>query len=139
MRATTRMAASALIALVGAMAPGRADLAPGRAPEAAPRASGPQEADVVAVLVDPRTHVHTVVLQGKRDRRQLAMAIGQAEATGIAVPLHGVTPPRPLTRFLCGRKSPALTSAKLYDHRLFGRLEAAPFPEVLAWAEGFFG
>jgi len=121
MRATTRMAASALIALVGAMAPGRADLAPGRAPEAAPRASGPQEADVVAVLVDPRTHVHTVVLQGKRDRRQLAMAIGQAEATGIAVPLHGVTPPRPLTHDLVltvfGRLKVSVTRVVITDLR----------------------
>lgn len=104
MRATTRIAASALMALVIALvivgAPDRADLAPGRAPELAPPVHGPQEAEVVAVVVDPRTQVHSVLLQGKRDRRQLAMAIGLAEATGIAVPLHGVTPPRPLTHDL---------------------------------------
>jgi bifunctional DNase/RNase len=121
MRATTRIAASALLALVVAGAPGRADLAPGRAPEVAPRAGGPQEAEVVAVLVDPRTHVHTVVLQGKRDRRQLAMAIGQAEATGIAVPLHGVTPPRPLTHDLFltvfGRLKVSVTRVVITDLR----------------------
>jgi uncharacterized protein len=100
MTATTRIAASGLLALVIAGAPARADLAPGRAPEVAPRASGPQEAEVLAVMVDPRTQAPTVVLQGKRDRRQLVMAIGLAEATGIAVPLHGVTPPRPLTHDL---------------------------------------
>jgi bifunctional DNase/RNase len=100
MRATTRIAVSGLLALMIAGAPARADLAPGRAPEAAPRASGPQEAEVLAVMVDPRTQAPTVVLQGKRDRRQLVMAIGLAEATGIAVPLHGVTPPRPLTHDL---------------------------------------
>ncbi len=104
MRATTRIAASAPMALVIALvivgAPGRADLAPGPAPELAPPVQGAQEAEVVAVVVDPRTQVHSVLLQGKRDRRQLAMAIGPAEATGIAVPLHGVTPPRPLTHDL---------------------------------------
>jgi uncharacterized protein len=100
MRPATRIATSALIALVVAGVPGRAALAPGRGPEVAPRAGGLQEAEIVAVMVDPRTQAHTVVLQGKRDRRQLAMAIGAAEAIGIAVPLHGVTPPRPLTHDL---------------------------------------
>ena len=41
-----------------------------------------------------------VILQGKRDGRRLVMTIGPAEATGIAVPLQGVTPPRPLTHDL---------------------------------------
>lgn len=125
MRATTRIAASALMALVIALvivgAPGRADLAPGRAPELAPPVHGPQEAEVVAVVVDPRTQVHSVLLQGKRDRRQLAMAIGLAEATGIAVPLHGVTPPRPLTHdlflTLFGRLKVGLTRVVITDLR----------------------
>jgi bifunctional DNase/RNase len=64
------------------------------------QASGPQEADVVAVMLDPHTQQPTVVLQGKRDKRSFAMAIGLAEATGIAIPLQGVTPPRPLTHDL---------------------------------------
>lgn len=100
MTATMRIAASGVLALVIAGAPGRAELAPGPAPEATPRPTGPQEAEVLAVMVDPRTQLHSVLLEGKRDRRQLAMAIGLAEATGIAVPLHGVTPPRPLTHDL---------------------------------------
>jgi bifunctional DNase/RNase len=121
MTATTRIAASGLIALVVVAAPGRADLAPGRTPEVVPRAAGPQEAEVIAVMVDPRTQAHTVLLQGKRDRRQLAMAIGQAEATGIAVPLHGVTPPRPLTHdlflTLFGRLKVSLTRVVITDLR----------------------
>jgi bifunctional DNase/RNase len=99
MNAGTRIAGGALIVLVLA-SPGRADLAPGQALPGAPRPNGSQEAEVVAVLVDPRTQAHTVVLQGKRDRRQLAMAIGPAEATGIAVSLHGLRPRRPLTHDL---------------------------------------
>jgi bifunctional DNase/RNase len=65
-----------------------------------PRATGPQEAEVLAVMLDQRTQMPTVLLQGKRDKRQVQMAIGVAEATGIAVPLQGVTPPRPLTHDL---------------------------------------
>ena len=71
---------------------------PGPAP--APKATGPQEAEVVGVMLDQRTQQPVVVLQGKRDKRQFAMAIGIAEANGIAIPLQGVTPPRPLTHDL---------------------------------------
>jgi bifunctional DNase/RNase len=121
MTSTTRIAASALIALMIAGAPGRADLAPGRAPEVAPRANGLQEAEVVGVVLDPRTQAPVVLLQGKRDRRQLAMAIGPAEATGIAVPLHGVTPPRPLTHdlflTLFGRLKVTVTRVVITDLR----------------------
>ena len=55
---------------------------------------------MVAVLIDQNTLQPTVVLQGKRDKRSVELAIGLAEATGIAVPLRGVTPPRPLTHDL---------------------------------------
>ncbi len=65
-----------------------------------PKATGPQEAEVIGVVIDQRTHQPVVVLQGKRDKRQFAMAIGIAEANGIAIPLQGVTPPRPLTHDL---------------------------------------
>jgi len=97
-----RIAALALVTLATtAGTPGRADLAPGRQPETAPKAgTGPQEAEVVAVVIDQRTQSPVVLLRGKRDHRQLAMTIGAAEATGIAVPLQGVTPPRPLTHDL---------------------------------------
>ena len=68
--------------------------------ESKPPPLGPQEAEVVAAVMDPRTQQPTVVLRGKRDRRTVALAIGIAELTGIAVPLQGVTPPRPLTHDL---------------------------------------
>jgi uncharacterized protein len=96
-----RIAALALVTLATtAGTPGRADLAPGPQPETAPKAAGPQEAEVVAVVIDQRTQNPVVLLRGKRDHRQIAMVIGAAEATGIAVPLQGVTPPRPLTHDL---------------------------------------
>lgn len=88
------LTALAMLILAGsASARDRADVKP-------PAISGPQEAEVLAVVVDQRTQQPTVMLQGKRDHRTLAMAIGLAEATGIAVPLQGVTPPRPLTHDL---------------------------------------
>ena len=65
-----------------------------------PKATGPQEAEVIGVVLDQLTQTPLVVLQGKRDKRNLAMTIGIAEANGIAIPLQGVTPPRPLTHDL---------------------------------------
>ena len=59
-----------------------------------------QEVEVQAVMFDPDLQQPVVVLQGKRDKRNLAMVIGLAEATSIAVPLRGVAPPRPLTHDL---------------------------------------
>jgi bifunctional DNase/RNase len=66
----------------------------------APKAVGPQEAEVVGVVLDERIQQPMVLLQGKRDRRNLSMVIGLAEANGIAIPLQGLTPPRPLTHDL---------------------------------------
>lgn len=43
--------------------------------------------------------------------------------------------PRQQARFLTGLSSPATTRAKLGRHPLFGRLDAHPFAEVLAWCE----
>jgi hypothetical protein len=74
--------------------------ASGRTETPAPRADGPQEVEVVGLFVSRETEQPTVVLQGKRDKRVFAMVIGQAEATGIALPLQNVTPPRPLTHDL---------------------------------------
>ena len=86
-----------------------------------PRPIGLQEVEVVAVMVDPRTQTPAVVLEGRRDKRQITMAIGLAEATGIAVPLQGVTPPRPLTHdlflTLFGRLKVSLTRVVITDLR----------------------
>jgi hypothetical protein len=86
-----------------------------------PRAASSQEATVVAVLLDPTTNTPTVLLERKRDGRHLAMAIGHAEATGIAFPLQGVTPPRPLTHdlflTLFGRLNVAVARVVITDLR----------------------
>ena len=66
----------------------------------APAIGSLQEAEVTGLLVDGESKQPVVVLQGKRDGRRFVMAIGPFEATGIAVPLRGVTPPRPLTHDL---------------------------------------
>jgi bifunctional DNase/RNase len=87
----------------------------------ASRSTGPQEAAVLAVLVDPTTQQPAIVLEGKRDRRRFMMAIGLAEATGIALPLQGVTPPRPLTHDLFltmfGRLHVSLNRVVIHDFR----------------------
>src|SRR5262245_19517103 len=69
-------------------------------PKAGSPSAGPQEAQVTGVVLDPTTRTPVVLLEGKRDRRPLAMAIGPFEANGIAIALQGVTPPRPLTHDL---------------------------------------
>ena len=55
-----------------------------------------QEMEVLGVVVDPGGQAR-VLLRSKKDKRSLSMAIGQFEAVGIALPLEGVTPPRPYT------------------------------------------
>lgn len=120
MRTTSRTVAIALVTLVVAGAPGRAHLAPSTS-DVAPKLGGLQEAEVVAVVMDPRTETPAVVLEGKRDKRRVMMVIGAAEATGIAVPLQGVTPPRPLTHdlflTLFGRLNVSLTRVVITDLR----------------------
>lgn len=108
------------IALVGLLA--IALLAMGareRAEVPPPSATGAQEADVVGIVLDQRTHQPLVVLRGKRDKRNFAMAIGIAEANGIAIPLQGVRPPRPLTHdlflTLFGRLKVQLTRVVITD------------------------
>ena len=113
----SRVLVVVLITLTLATAAGARD---GAAP-AAPKATGPQEVEVVAVAVDPRTQTPAVLLEGKRDKRHLIMVIGPAEATGIAVPLQGVTPPRPLTHdlflTLFGRLNVQVTRVVITDLR----------------------
>lgn len=65
-----------------------------------PKTAGPQEVEVVGVVLDQQTQQPMLLLQGKRDKRNLNMAIGFFEAERIAIPLQGVTPPRPLTHDL---------------------------------------
>jgi bifunctional DNase/RNase len=117
MNTVERMAVVALI--VGTLAGGAS--ARDRAEADAPRVPAQQEAAVVAVLVDPTTQQPVIVLEGKRDHRQLTMAIGLAEATGIALPLQGVTPPRPLTHDLFltmfGRLKVTLNRVVIHDFR----------------------
>jgi bifunctional DNase/RNase len=102
----------ALVLLAGAGAREKGEVAP-------PKPTGPQEVDVVGVIIDQRSAQPLVVLQGKRDKRNLAMAIGHAEANGIALPLHGITPPRPLTHdlflTLFGRLKVTLTRVVITD------------------------
>jgi bifunctional DNase/RNase len=117
MTTSGRAVLTALVTLIVAgtvSARDRADVKP-------PRPSGPQEAEVIAVMVDAQTQQPAVLLQRKRDHRMLTMAIGLAEATGIAVPLQGVTPPRPLTHdlfiTLFGRLKVSLTRVVITDLR----------------------
>jgi bifunctional DNase/RNase len=95
--------------------------ASGTSGSAPPRPVGPQEVEVVGVVVSPQTHQPAVILRGKRDGRAFAMAIGPAEATGIALPLQNVTPPRPLTHdlflTLFGRLNVSLKKAVITDLR----------------------
>jgi bifunctional DNase/RNase len=121
MNTSVRLSVIALLVLAALGVPRPADLAPDRPEPAPPKATGPQEVEVVAVLIDQNTQQPTVVLQGKRDKRSVELAIGLAEATGIAVPLQGVTPPRPLTHdlflTLFGRLKVTLTRVVITDLR----------------------
>lgn len=83
-----------LLVLVGGVGPKeKSEVTP-------PKTTGPQEAEVLGVVIDQRSSQPLIILQGKRDKRHLAMVIGHAEANGIALPLQGITPPRPLTHDL---------------------------------------
>jgi bifunctional DNase/RNase len=111
---------AAIVTLVVAVLAGGAS-ARDRAGVEAPRSITAQEATVLAVMVDPTSQQPAIVLEGKRDHRRFAMAIGVAEATGIAIPLQGVTPPRPLTHDLFltmfGRLHVSLTRVVIHDFR----------------------
>jgi bifunctional DNase/RNase len=93
----------------------------GRGDTPGPSATGPQEVTVLGVVLNPETGVPTVVLQGRRDGRTVAMSIGRAEATGIAFPLAKRTPPRPLTHDLFltvfGRLDVTVTRVVITDLR----------------------
>ncbi len=98
MRTIDRLGRLSIVLIVGlALAGARGS---GGAPPARSAGNGAQEVAVVGVFVDPHSEQPVVVLQGKRDKKSVAMVIGPAEATGIALPLQNVTPPRPLTHDL---------------------------------------
>jgi len=83
------------------LAAGAGALGAGTRPEAKdPRSATRQEATVVGLVVHPRSQQPVVVLEGRQDKRRVALVIGPTEATGIAVPLHNITTPRPLTHDL---------------------------------------
>jgi uncharacterized protein len=121
MNTSVRIGVIGLVVVAVLGVPNRADVAPDRQEVVPPKPTGAQEVDVVAVMVDQNTQQPTVLLQGKRDKRSVALAIGLAEATGIAVPLQGVTPPRPLTHdlflTLFGRLKVTLTRVVITDLR----------------------
>jgi uncharacterized protein len=121
MNTSVRIGVIGLLVVVVLAVPHRAYVAPDRPEVAPPKPTGAQEVEVVAVMVDQSTQQPTVLLQGKRDKRSVALAIGLAEATGIAVPLQGVTPPRPLTHdlflTLFGRLKVTLTRVVITDLR----------------------
>ena len=121
MNTSVRIGVTILLIFAVLGVPERAYVAPDRQEVVPPKPTGAQEVDVVAVMVDKNTQQPTVLLQGKRDRRSVALAIGLAEATGIAVPLQGVTPPRPLTHdlflTLFGRLKVTLTRVVITDLR----------------------
>ncbi len=126
MNIPSRMAALALLlgcsAGLGAESGRAAAPAPAPAPGSAqPAPASAQEVDILAVVASPQTGTPLVLLQGKRDGRAFAMAIGPAEATGIALPLAGRTPPRPLTHdlfaTLFGRLNVTVTKAVITDLR----------------------
>ena len=50
----------------------------GRGDTPGPSATGAQEVTVLGVVLSPQTGVPTVVLQGRRDGRTVAMSIGPA-------------------------------------------------------------
>ena len=116
---TTHRHAATLALLLLSLSPAAA--ARDRADVVPPKPTGPQEVDVVAVAVDQETEVPVVLLQGKRDRRTLAMSIDPAQALGIAAPLNGVTPTRPLTHdlflTLLGRLNVTVTRVIITDFR----------------------
>jgi uncharacterized protein len=94
------MRASRVRMVAGVALIGLGTLGAKEAPRSGPPPTGPQEAEVTGVAVDPQSRTPLVLLQGKRDGRPLALAIGPFEANGIAIALQGLTPPRPLTHDL---------------------------------------
>jgi bifunctional DNase/RNase len=85
------------------------------------RSGSLHEVEIVAVYLDSAAQAPKVVLERKHDRRRFEMVIGLAEMNGIAIPLNGVTPPRPLTHdlflTLFGRLKVTLSRVVITDLR----------------------
>ena len=117
MKTIGRLGVLMVISLALAAA-GRGDVA--GPPSSAPP-NGSQEVEVMAVFIDPVLQVPKVILERKRDKRRFDMVIGLAEMNGIAIPLNGVTPPRPLTHdlflILFGRLKVTLNRVVINDLR----------------------
>src|SRR5260370_5196107 len=71
-----------------------------RGDPATPKVTEPQEADVVAVMLDPRTKQPVLIMEVRRDKRHLKRANALARATCITAPPQGGKPARPLTHDL---------------------------------------
>lgn len=116
MRTRGRFGVVALVTIALAGTAPRSDSAGQAAP---PPPNGSQEVEVVAVYIDPLLQAPKVILERKRDKRRFEMLIGLAEMNGIALPLNGVTPPRPLTHdlflTLFGRLQITLTRVVIND------------------------
>lgn len=116
-----RLGVIALLALAVTCTATPGDGARDASSPATPRPTGPQETEVVGVVVDPRSQVPALVLRGKRDKRNVVMSIDPAQMLAISLPLQGVTPPRPLTHdlflSLFGRLKVTLTRVVITDFR----------------------
>ena len=117
MSSSRRVAVPVLLSFLvagSAIARDRAEVAP-------PRPTGPQEVEVVRFLVDQTGAQPAIVLQGKRDRRLVTMAIDATQVIAIALPLQGVTPPRPMTHDLFltmfGKLKVSVTKVVVTDFR----------------------
>jgi hypothetical protein len=117
MKKITGIGALVAMSLALAGATGRGDAV---GPVAAPT-NGAQEVDVVAVYLDPVLQAPKVILERKGDKRRFEMVVGLAEMNGIAIPLNGITPPRPLTHdlflTLFGRLKVTLSRVVITDLR----------------------
>jgi bifunctional DNase/RNase len=105
----------ALVILALALASGAEPAAPAAKPGSV------HEVEIVAVYLDSAVQAPKVILERKHDRRRFEMVIGLAEMNGIAIPLNGVTPPRPLTHdlflTLFGRLNVTLSRVVITDLR----------------------
>jgi ATP-dependent DNA helicase RecQ len=82
-----------------------------------------------------RAHGETLDDDGSPPPIQAQVDEGEVRRVAAAEP-RALGEARQLARFLCRLSSPAVASAKLTRHGLYGALEGYRFHEVLAWCEG---